>query len=215
MEVRAFVQARMSSRRFPGKVLAPFRGRPILAHVVGAVREALPAVPIVVVTSSQPSDDPLALYAKSLDVAVFRGPLDDVFGRFRQALAAHPAARVLRICADSPLLSPNVLRLVTGAAESGRHDLVTTTARRTFPKGENAEVIRAETLLALDPDELDDDDREHVTRFLHRHPERFRILNVESGQPELAELDHAVDTIDDLARLEALGASDPGIRAVG
>jgi spore coat polysaccharide biosynthesis protein SpsF (cytidylyltransferase family) len=167
-----------------------------------------------VATSIDPTDDPLATYAAALDVGVFRGPLENVFERFRLALAVHPARWIVRICADSPLISPNVLRLAAAAAVGSPYDLVTTTSRRTFPKGQNAEVIRAETLCAIDASELDEADREHVTRFFHRNPQRFRILNVESGRPELAELDHCVDTVDDLRRLEALADSEADLEAV-
>jgi spore coat polysaccharide biosynthesis protein SpsF len=41
-EIHVFIQARMSSRRFPGKVLAPFRGHPIIWHVLERVAQALP-----------------------------------------------------------------------------------------------------------------------------------------------------------------------------
>ena len=214
MEVCAFIQARMSSRRFPGKVLAPFRGRPIIAHVVNAVRAALPGVPVVVLTSTHQTDDPLASYLAALEVHVFRGDLEDVFGRFVAALAVYPATWILRVCADSPLLSSPVLRLATSTAIGSSYDLVTTTLRRTFPKGQNAEVIRAHTMLGIDPSLLDDADREHVTRFIHRHPERFQILNVESGRPELAGLNHCVDTVEDLRRLEAIGEGELGLAAV-
>jgi spore coat polysaccharide biosynthesis protein SpsF len=64
--VRVFVQARMSSRRFPGKVLAPFHGRPIIRHVLDRVARALPEVPRTVVTSVEASDDPLAAYLEAL-----------------------------------------------------------------------------------------------------------------------------------------------------
>ncbi len=196
----------MSSRRFPGKVLAPFRGHPILWHVLDRVARALPEPPIVVVTSTDPTDDPLAAYVGSLGIACFRGPLDDVFERFRQAARAHDATWLLRICADSPLLDERVLKAVVAALDPAREpalDLITTTAPRTFPKGHNAELINGATLAAIDARELDAEDREHVTRFLHRRPERFRIRNVESGDPTLAALELAVDTLDDLHRLEA------------
>ena len=199
--VRAFIQARMSSRRFPGKVLAPFRGEPIIRHVLGAVERALPDVPRVVVTSVEPSDDPLAAYLKDIGAACFRGPLDDVVGRFRAALQANPCEWVLRICADSPLLDPEVLRRVAAARREDL-DLVTTTEPRTFPKGQNAELIRALTLLAIDDAELDAADREHVTRFLHRHANRFRLLNVAAHGPSRAAESVAVDTVEDLMRLE-------------
>ncbi len=189
----------MSSRRFPGKVLAPFRGRPIIWHVLDRVTRALPELPRLVVTSTDSSDDPLAAYLAELGQPCFRGPLDDVLERFRLAAAHVRADFVLRICADSPLLDERVLEAVI-AAHDPSLDLVTTTQPRTFPKGHNAELIKMASLAALR--ELDADDREHVTRAFHRQPQRFKIENVESGDPTLAALDLAVDTVDDLHRLE-------------
>jgi spore coat polysaccharide biosynthesis protein SpsF len=192
----------MSSRRFPGKVLAPFRGRPIIWHVLDRVAQALPELPRVVVTSTDASDDPLAAYLDKLGASYFRGPLDDVFERFRLAAKARNAPWLMRICADSPLLDSRVLHAVADAKDPSL-DLITTTAPRTFPKGHNAELINTATFAAIDAAELDADDREHVTRFLHRQPHRFKLRNVESGDPSLAALELAVDTIDDLRRLEA------------
>ena len=193
----------MSSRRFPGKVLAPFRGRPLIAHVVGAAREALPEVTPVVVTSDEPSDAPLVAYLASENVACYRGPLDDVLGRLVACLDRHPCDWVLRLCADSPLLSPRVLRAVVDA----RHDeaeLVTTTAPRTFPRGQNAELIRSSALRDAAAQATAAEDREHVTPWLHR---RGRLVTVRSTEPSLASHSIAVDTVDDLHRLESLDAA--------
>jgi spore coat polysaccharide biosynthesis protein SpsF len=192
----------MSSRRFPGKVLAPFRGEPIIRHVVRAVETALPEVPLLVVTSVERSDDPLVAYLRDLGVDCFRGPLDDVQARFREALSAHPCDWVLRICADSPLLDVDVLRRVVEARASDI-DLVTTTEPRTFPKGQNAELIRTRSLLAIPDGDLDAEDREHVTRLFHRHPDRFRLVNVVRNGASAAHESVAVDTIEDLLRLES------------
>jgi spore coat polysaccharide biosynthesis protein SpsF len=207
--VRAVVQARMSSRRFPGKVLAPFRGEPLIAHVLAALRRALPAVPVVVATSGEPADDPLALYVASTGTKVFRGPLDDVLARFRLCAAEYPSDWILRVSADSPLLDAGMLKQVVAHAASAEHDLVTTIHPRTFPRGHNAELIRATALAAIDGEALSEADREHVTPFFYRHPERFRILNVESGDPDLAGLSFAVDTLEDLRRLEGLAEAEP------
>jgi len=192
----------MSSRRFPGKVLAPFRGRPLIWHVVTAVGRALPEVPAVVLTSEEPSDDPLVEYLRSLRVAVFRGPLEDVFERFRLCAAAHPCNWILRLCADSPVLDARVLQAVASRADGTECDLVTTIFPRTFPKGQNAELIRVTTLLGIDVAELDPEDREHVTPFFYRNADRFRIMSVESGDSAMAVESLAVDTVEDLRRLE-------------
>jgi spore coat polysaccharide biosynthesis protein SpsF len=199
--VRAFVQARMSSRRFPGKVLAPFRGQPIVRHVVERIASALPDVPVVVATSVEPSDDPLAAYLASRGIPCHRGPLGDVFARFRGCLLQYPCDWVLRVTADSPVLEEGMLQAVVAARADGV-DLVTTTLERSFPRGSNAELIRAAALAGIAETELTEHDREHVTPFFHRHPQRFRLVNVKADGPSRAHLNVAVDTIEDLERLE-------------
>jgi spore coat polysaccharide biosynthesis protein SpsF len=192
----------MSSQRFPGKVLAPFHGRPLIDSVWTAVRAGVGEdVPIVVLTSEHASDEPLALYLAGTGRAVFRGPLDDVVERFRLALAVWPCQWVLRINADSPMLDPAIVRKVI-AARSSDVDLVTTTFPRTFPKGQNVELLLATTLRGLDRELFDADDREHVTHYYYRNPGRFRILNIVSPDPALAADDMAVDTVEDLQKLE-------------
>lgn len=219
VRVVAFVQARMSSRRFPGKMLAPFRGRPIVDWVLDAVKRGVPeGSPVVLLTSEEPSDDPLAVYVKSRGVEVFRGPLDDVLGRFRRALDAADVAAargataatgdaewVLRICGDSPLLSSAIIRrVIDEASRAPDADLVTTTHERTFPRGQNPELVRAGTLRRLDDDaRVTAENREHVTQAIHQHPGEFRIVNVTSGDEALAARHHAVDSVEDLLRLEA------------
>jgi spore coat polysaccharide biosynthesis protein SpsF len=204
--VQAVVQARMTSRRFPGKVLAPLAGRPIIRHVVDAVVTALPEVPLVVATTVDEADDPLAAYLEGLGVAVFRGHRDDVFGRFRACLVKHPAHWVLRVCADSPRLDARVLRGVAAAA--GRPDVDVVTSRLPTPlaKGQNAELVRVSAMLGVDGSDLTPADREHVTPYFYRHPERFRILGISDAAPDLVHGSFVVDDIEDLRGLEGTAA---------
>lgn len=207
--VRAFVQARMSSARFPGKVLAPFRGRPMLDHVVTAAESALGEGATVVLTSREPSDDPVAAYCGSLGVPVCRGPLEDVLGRFIVALDAWPCDWVVRLCADSPLASPAVIRAVRDAAIAERADVATTTRPRTFPAGLNAECVRAGALRAADRLARSTEDREHVTAWFYARADAWRVAGVRSTDPALGSLSLAVDTVDDLRRLEGLPSPLP------
>lgn len=198
---RVFIQARMSSRRFPGKVLAPFRGEPMVWQVIAAVRRALVAVPVVVATSTDPADDPLVLLLERRGVPVFRGSRDDVFERFRACARTYPSEWILRICGDSPLLDRGVLQAVVAHAGGGC-DLVTTRLSNTFPKGQNAELIRASVMASVDGAALSAHDREHVTPFFYRNADRFRIVSLEYDDPGLARLSFVVDEVEDLRRLE-------------
>jgi spore coat polysaccharide biosynthesis protein SpsF len=208
MHVRAFIQARMSSTRFPGKVLTPFRGCPLIEHVIAAARQAVASGAVLVVTSDDPSDDVLAQAVLARGTAVFRGPLHNVLERFQQASRAFPSDWVLRLTADSPLLDVALLRAVVAHADERVCDLVTTTFPRTFPKGRNAEAIRRSALLAIDAAGAQPEEREHVTRYFYNRADAFRIVNVASNRPQLAELSLAVDCPDDLDRLERLSPAE-------
>jgi spore coat polysaccharide biosynthesis protein SpsF len=199
--IRAFVQARMSSRRYPGKVLAPFRGEPVVRHVVRAAARALGDDAVVVLTSTDSSDDPLAAYLECAGVSCFRGPLEDVFSRFRLAAAAYPSTWIVRLCADSPLLVPDLVRAVVDAADDEDDVVSTVFPERTVPKGQAVELVKAAVLLAVPDGDLEVEEREHVFPYFYRRPDRYAIRNVapECAVPE----DGVVDTVDDLARLEA------------
>ena len=100
--IRAFLQAGMSSRRFPGKVLAPLGNRPII-QPHWACRTSLTADARNVLTSTDSSDDPLACYVQHLGVSVYRGELDNVAARFQACLREYPCTWFFRLCGDTPV----------------------------------------------------------------------------------------------------------------
>ena len=213
-DVRLFIQARMSSTRFPGKMLAPFKGRPIIEHVVSRVARALPLSAVTVATSEALSDDPLALYVRKLGVSVFRGPLDDVFRRFQLCLQEHPADWVFRVNGDSPLFDAELVYKMQAYSDTTNLDLVTNVFPRTFPKGRSLEMINASTFLGLNPEELTARQQEHVTPVFYDNPNRFHILNIESADPSQAAVNLCVDTVEDLRRLESVASDlDSGVAA--
>ena len=199
MEIRAFIQARMSSKRFPGKVLAPLSGRPIIAHVIDHVSKVVSADGIVVATSTDQSDDPLACYVRHLGFQVFRGPLENVFRRFHLCLREYPCRWFFRVCADSPALDIRLLRQALAMCVEPRVDLITNVFPRTFPKGRSVELINAESFYTLGLDrEMNREEKEHVTKVFYDHPSEFMILNFESGDPSLINKSFAVDRPEDL-----------------
>ncbi len=200
-KINAFIQARMSSSRFPGKVLAPLSGKPVLAHVVERVSEEVNKDQIVVLTSTEESDNPLALYAVSLGVKVYRGSLDNVFERFQNCLNKHMCEWFFRVCADSPFIDPKLLKEMIYCAENKELDIITNVHPRTFSKGQSLELVYSNTFKKLDSSELHPSEREHITKIYYEHPEKFKILNIES-KLNLSEESLAIDDLADIFRLE-------------
>jgi spore coat polysaccharide biosynthesis protein SpsF (cytidylyltransferase family) len=160
---------------------------------------------VLVVTSVHTSDDPLAAYLGALGVPCFRGRSMTCSGRFVAAVDAFPCEWVLRLSADSPLLSSIVIREVAFSPVREDADLVTTIDPRTLPKGQNAELVRVASLRALNRRALTVEQREHVTKALYDEASQHRIVNVAPPLPELAgQPDMAVDHVADLQRLEEL-----------
>ena len=100
MATIAILQARVSSTRLPGKVLAPILGEPMIARQVERIGRASSIGDLVIATSSDQSDDPLAAWAEAEGLTVYRGSLDDVLGRFVGAIAAYGPDTVVRLTAD-------------------------------------------------------------------------------------------------------------------
>ncbi len=175
----------------------------MISRVIDGAMRALGGDSVVVATSKEMSDDPLALYVQSSGARIFRGPLDDVFGRFQLCLQSNPCDWFFRISADSPLLNSSILKAMASYVDESL-DLITNVQRRTFPHGHSVELLNAQTFRNIDPERLTAEDREHVTKIYYSHADEFRILNLENMDANYAKLNFVVDTLDDLRRVEAL-----------
>lgn len=197
--ILAVLQARMSSTRLPGKVMADLVGAPMILRQIERLRRARRLDQIAVATSLDPTDDGLAAMLALHDVPVHRGPLDDVLDRYEGALHAFGPAEVLvRLTADCPLADPEVIdATVSLLTERGLDYAANTPARRTYPKGLDVEAMRAEALLRAAREARDPYEREHVTPYLYRHPELF-AQDFISQAAEEGEARWTVDRPDDL-----------------
>lgn len=152
---------------------------------------------LVVATSDLPTDDEVERVAHEAGVPVVRGSETDVLGRYVLALSQHPADIVVRLTGDCPLSDPTIVEAAVALHHRQDADYTSNVFPRTFPKGLDVEVIRADALRVADAEAVTGPEREHVTPFLYRHPERFRLANLRSGL-DLGEERWTVDTTEDL-----------------
>ena len=196
-------QARMTSRRLPGKVLMRIGNKTLLQQLVEGCRQVGNVDGLCVATSADPSDDAIAEHCAQLRVDCHRGPLEDVAQRFIGAATAHGLDAFVRISADSPLIDPRLIEdLVRRYRQSEDCDLATNVLRRTYPSGMSVEVIRTATLARAHP-AMSAAEREHVTPLFYAHPDEYRIVSLERTQP-LVGSKFSVDTPDDFRRISAL-----------
>ncbi len=218
--VVAIMQARMSSSRLPGKVLKPLLGRPMILRQIERVARCRRIDRLVVATSVEATDDVLERTCVGAGVEVFRGSLEDVLDRYHAAaLDDGPPAQVVRLTADCPLADWTVIDACVARQIELGADYTSNVVERTFPKGLDVEAFTFEALERAWRDARDAYEREHVTPYLYRHPELFRLETLVQDEDRSA-WRWTVDTPADFAMVEkvygALYASDPafGTRAI-
>lgn len=179
--ILAILQARVSSSRLPGKVLRPILGEPMLFRQIERIRRARLIERLVVATSVDASDDPLAEMCRERGIDCFRGSLADVLDRFFRAAGRYAPEHVVRLTGDCPLADPAVIDATIGLHLSGGYDYTSNALEPTFPDGLDVEVMRFACLEQAWREATLPSQREHVTPFLYRHPERFRLGVLKNG----------------------------------
>jgi len=203
MNIGAIVQARMSSQRLPGKMLRRVLGRPLIEYVVRRAA-ACPAIDrVVVATSVQSEDDPLASYCEGSGLDCFRGPLEDLAARFVGALTTHSFDAFFRVNGDCPWLDGMLLDRAARVFREERLDLVTNLAPRSYPYGISVELVDAGVFLEAAPRMASETHREHVTAYLYDHLSDFRYRNLAMpGGMDFSGTTLTVDTEADMRRFE-------------
>jgi spore coat polysaccharide biosynthesis protein SpsF (cytidylyltransferase family) len=199
----ALIQARMSSTRFPGKVLQPLGGMPAILYMIDRVRRARLPHTVAVVTSTDASDDPLAQVLADAKVPVWRGELDDVLARYAGAARAFDATEVVRLTGDCPLIDPGVIDAVIALRRERGTDYAGNADPATYPDGLDVECFTRDALeraivLARRPSE-----REHVTLWMRDAGSGCTRANLQAIA-DFSALRLTVDYPDDLEVVRAL-----------
>lgn len=196
--VVAIVQARLGSSRLPRKSVAPIAGKPMLQHVLERAAAARSVQRVVLATTTDPEDVELADLAHANGIAVYRGDRDDVLDRFWQASRFADAEVVVRITADDPLKDPAVIDAVVERLMKSGADYASNTLTPSYPEGLDVEVFTQKALDRAWNEATLASEREHVTPYIWKHPDRFRVASV-MHSADLSHLRWTVDYPGDLA----------------
>ena len=156
---------------------------------------------VVVATTNLPADDAVADLCRTGGFRYFRGSELDVLDRYYQAATQVQADVIVRVTADCPLIAPEIVDRVVEAFLSGQPNVAYASnivPDRTFPRGLDTEVMSYDALESIWRQDQEPSGREHVTPYIHRHPELFKTVCVTNDE-DLSALRWTVDLPEDLA----------------
>ena len=199
----------MGSSRLPGKVLVDIAGEPMLWHVVVRARRSQYIGQVVVATTVDATDDPVAEFCRSAGFPCYRGDATDVLDRYYQAARLYHAQTIVRLTADCPLIDPGEIDRTIRAFFAADVDFAANRLpppwKRTTPIGMDCEVVSSSALARAWREAQAPYTREHVMPYLYEKAGRFKTLVVDHV-PDLGHFRLTVDTPEDLTLIRRIFA---------
>jgi len=193
MKKAIFIQSRLSSSRFPGKMLASLGGITLVEYVYNRCKQSNEADKVMIITSIEESDDALYELCLSRDIPVFRGSLNDVLKRYIDAAEFMNINRVCRVCGDSPFVDIDAIdKLFIEIENSGKLDYISSSNSL---NGFMSEVFVMDLLKEVYNYDLKDEDYEHVTKYIRDNSSDFSTKEIDL-QLRPSELEKFTLTID-------------------
>lgn len=178
MKIVGIIQARMGSTRLPGKMMMTILGKPVIQQVFERVDASKLINELWLATTTNSEDDIISQWADQHGVFCFRGSSEDVLDRYYQANQIANADILVRVTGDCPLIDVVVIDAAIQYYCEGSYDYVSNSQPPTYPDGLDVEVFSAKTLARAWAEATLTSEREHVTPYIWKHPELFRLGTV-------------------------------------
>jgi spore coat polysaccharide biosynthesis protein SpsF len=197
MRTGVLVQVRLGSTRLPSKAILPLPGGSVIQHVMRAL-VGIPADVRALLTDER-SRDTLLPIARVEGFEVLTGSPEDVLDRYCTACEDRDIDRVVRATGDNPCTSAWLATTIMTMHADVHADLSHFLG---CPWGTGVEIIEAKALYSARRQAVRQDEREHITTWLYRNPDRFSII--EPAAPEQAWFPEGRVTIDTEADYHAV-----------
>lgn len=199
MSIKAniIIQCRFSSSRLPGKALYPVCGIPLVDFLIKRLKSRLSQdeFEIILATTSNSCDDPVAAWGQYEGIAVVRGSEDDVLSRYIEVLKLYPSSVNVRVTADNPLTCPEIIKKSVHLLKEKGLDYV---GVKDFPYGSGVDVFRDRLIYLSDKEGHSKEDREHINNYLLNNPKKFNREDIEAhGELKRPGLRVTIDTMED------------------
>jgi len=205
MKIGAIIQARTSSTRLPGKVLKelPYNsGITCLEQVIGRLKKSKRLNDIIIATTKEKEDNEIIDIAKKEDIKYFRGNKENVLSRYYFAAKENNIDLIVRITSDCPCIDEDITDLTINDHINKMVDYTTNSLVRTYPQGLDVEVFNFNVLEKAYKNATKDYEKEHVTSYINRNPQIFKINEIKAPKELYApDIRITLDTEEDYALL--------------
>ena len=174
-KISCIVQARVNSKRLPGKILMPVFGKSLLQHLLERLKKLKTIDDLIVATTKHKLDDETAKIAKLINVKIYRGDEHNVLKRYYDCAKINKASVIIRVTADCPLIDIKYINELLKIFLKNDYDYLSNLDLNYLPDGFHCEIFNFRSLEKAQKLAKSKFDREHVTSFLWSNPKIFSI----------------------------------------
>jgi spore coat polysaccharide biosynthesis protein SpsF len=205
----AIIQARMGSKRLPGKMMLKIAGEPLLKLIFDRLKKSKKVDKIILATSLNDENNALEKLAKKESIECYRGSEDDVLDRFYQVIQREKDFTfIVRVCGDNPLIDPLEADNLVSFHQKGQYDYSFNHIPyddNGYPDGVGAEMVSRDILKNIWERADQAHQREHCLDYIWDKMSQFKVGILKAAEsirrPDI-KLD--VDTEEDLSFLRSL-----------
>tara|TARA_Y100001970_G_scaffold285313_1_gene404669 strand:+ start:1078 stop:1851 length:774 start_codon:yes stop_codon:yes gene_type:complete len=198
----AVIQARMGSKRFPGKVMKNIDNRPLISYMIERVKKSKLINQIIIATTVLRQDDVIIDWCKENKINYYRGSVSDVLSRYFNTSKEYNIKTIVRLTADCPLIDPLIIDKVVSKyfeLSKKRIDFVSNSIPPdlTYPDGMDVEVFNFNILQKAYKKSFLPSEREHVTFYFWKTGlfSTFNLKNKNNYSGYRFTVDYKVDFI--------------------
>jgi len=191
------IQARLSSSRFPKKMLKYINTTTLVEYVYNRCKESKEVSDVIIITSDEKSDDELYNLCVRKNMKVFRGDLNNVLKRYIDASNYFDVDIICRVCGDSPFVDIQAIDKMFCSIEYNNIDYISTSNSL---NGFMSEVFSSNLLNKIYNVDLSAEDKEHVTKYIRDNNTKYKTkqINLDLRPKELESFTLTVDYPSDI-----------------
>ena len=160
----------MNFLRLLGKVLASICGKPVLELLIERLKTVEHLNDIIIATTNDKIDAPIASLADKLQVHCFRGSKENVLSRVFGAARACSPDIIVQPTGDCSLIDPRVINKVIETYFSRKVYYCSNIIERSYPTDMDVQVFSKSLLEHVEQQTCNPEGSEHVSCYIYKNP---------------------------------------------
>ena len=197
------ILVRYNSTRLYGKALLDIHGKPSLKYLIERLETLFDKSQLIIATSKENHDDPIEKFSMVNNIKCYRGSLNNVSERFKDAAKLLKKKYIVRITGDSIFLDMNLLKDIISQIDE-KYLLFSNRISKTYPVGQTIDIVNLEEYIKYFPAFSTKDDLEHVTSYFFDNKSNFPIKNISNKLGVFRSVSLGLDDLEDYKNANSL-----------